>query len=208
MPATRPTAAAHDPRVDAYLAAAPAFARPILERVRADLHAGAGGLEEAIKWGRPFFLLDGRPFAYVAAFKAHCTIGFWRGGKPVDEAADGGRFARIASLADLPSPAALRRLARDAAAAERASRTEAAAAPPAAGRAPRPAPQTPADLAAALAARPAAAQAWDAFGPSHRREYVDWIVEAKREATRAARVAQALEWIAEGKPRHWKYRSG
>jgi hypothetical protein len=37
---------------------------------------------------------------------------------------------------------------------------------------------------------------------------MDWIVEAKREQTRGRRVAQAIEWLAEGKPRHWKYRNG
>jgi len=71
--------------------------------------------------------------------------------------------------------------------------------------APRPAPETPADLLAAFKQDKAAQATFDAFPPSCKREYIEWIVEAKREDTRAKRLAQAVEWLAEGKRRNWKY---
>ena len=204
--------AGRDPRVDDYIAAAAPFARAPMEHVREAMHAALPEVTEAIKWSHPFYLLDGRPFASMAAFKGHCSLGFWKGGRPVAEVAAGprdkamGQFGRIESLADLPKAAALRKLIVEARAAWLSEKEEKAAAPPA----PRPireAPALPYDLAAALRARPAARKQFDAFTPSQQHEYVDWIVEAKREATRESRIAQAAEWIAEGKTRNWKYQN-
>ena len=115
-----------------------------------------------------------------------------------------GQFGRIESLADLPSAAALRRLVVDAKAAFLAAQETKAGAPPA-PRTRREAPAVPDDFAAALRASKPAQQAFAAFTPSQQREYVDWIVEAKRAATRESRIAQAVEWLAEGKTRNWKY---
>jgi len=211
MPSSKaPAASARDPRVDAYIAEAGAFAREPLEHIRDAMHAALPDVTEAIKWGHPFFLLEGRPFANMAAFKAHCSLGFWRGGRPIAQEAAGprdkamGQFGRVESLADLPKAAALRKLIVEARAAWAAAIDEKASAPPA-PKPKREAPEVPDDLAAALP--PAARQVFDAFTPSQQREYVDWIVEAKREATRASRVAQAAEWIAEGKTRNWKYQN-
>ena len=106
---------ARDPRVDDYIAKAAPFAQAPLTFVREAMHAALPDVTEAIKWSHPFYLLDGRPFASMAAFKAHCSLGFWKGGRPVAEAAAGprdkamGQFGRIGSLADLPSAAALRK---------------------------------------------------------------------------------------------------
>ncbi|HEY0181135.1 MAG TPA: YdeI/OmpD-associated family protein [Dokdonella sp.] len=196
-----------DPRVDAYIADAAAFAQPILTRLRAIVHEACPDVDETIKWRMPFFERRGRPFCHMAAFKRHCAFGFWRGREVVGERRDGamGQFGRIDSLDALPPKRTLiadleRAVARaDALAA-------AAAAPRAAAR--KPAPATPPDLAAALAKHAAARRAFEAFSPSHRREYVEWIAEAKREQTRAKRIATALEWLAEGKPRNWKYMNG
>ena len=210
MPA--PDAAGRDARVDAYIAAAAPFARAPLEHVRAAMHAALPDLTEAIKWGHPFYLLDGKPFASMAAFKAHCSLGFWKGGRPIAEEAAGprdkamGQFGRIESVADLPSAAALRKLIVAARVAWLAAKEEKADAPPP-PKPKREAPPVPDDLAAALRQRAGAGKIFDAFPPSHQREYVEWIVEAKREATRATRVAQAVEWIAEGKSRNWKYQA-
>ena len=212
MPSSK-TPPARDPRVDDYIARAAPFAHAPLRHVREAMHAALPDVAEAIKWGHPFFLLDGRPFANMAAFKAHCSLGFWKGGRPVAEAAAPrdkpqamGQFGRIESVDDLPKATALRRLIVDARAAWSAAIDEKAAAPPAA-KPRREAPALPDDLAAALAARSGARQAFDAFTASQQHEYVDWIVEAKREATRASRVGQAAEWIAEGKTRNWKYQN-
>ena len=212
MPSSKATPGARDPRVDDYIAKAAPFAREPMEHVRAAMHAALPDVTEAIKWSHPFYLLDGRPFASMAAFKAHCSLGFWKGGRPVAEAAAGerdkamGQFGRIESLADLPKAAPLRKLIVEARAAWLADKEEKASAPPAPKPA-REAPTVPDDLAAALRARPGARKTFDAFTPSQQREYVEWIVEAKRAATRESRIAQAVEWIAEGKTRNWKYQN-
>jgi len=213
MPASKTPADARDPRVDDYIAAAAPFARAPLGHVRTAMHAALPEVTEAIKWSHPFYLLDGKPFASMAAFKSHCSLGFWKAGRPAAEAVAGprekamGQFGRIESLADLPSAAALRKLIVAARAAWLSAQDEKAGAPPAA-KPTRAALPVPDDLAAALRQHASARTAFDALSPSHRREYVAWIVQAKREATRTARVAQAVEWIAEGKSRHWKYQAG
>jgi len=199
-----------DPRVDAYIAQAAPFARPVLEQLRAAMHQALPGLSEAIKWRHPFFLLDGRVFAHMAAFKEHCSFGFWREAGAAAEGAAGdreqamGQFGRLQSIADLPSAAALRRTiqaaAKEARAKETAPRESAAAARPR-----REALPVPDDFAAALKAKPAAARVFDAFAPGKQRDYIEWIVEAKRAETRARRIAEAIGWIAEGKSRNWKY---
>ena len=201
-----------DPRVDDYIAGAAGFAQAPLQHIREAMHAALPEVTEAIKWSHPFFLLDGRPFANMAAFKAHCSLGFWRGGRPIAEEAAGerekamGQFGRIESLADLPKAAALRKLIVEARAAWEAAIEEKTSAPPA-PKPKREAPAVPDDLAAALRTQSGARKHFDAFTPSQQREYVEWIVEARREATRASRVAQAVEWIAEGKTRNWKYQA-
>ena len=211
MPSSKsPAASARDPRVDDYIAQAAPFAHAPLAHIREAMHAALPDVTEAIKWSHPFFLLDGRPFANMAAFKAHCSLGFWKGGRPIAEEAAGdrdkamGQFGRIESLADLPKAPALRKLIVEARAAWAAAIEDKASAPPA-PKAKREAPALPDDLAAALGPKSAARKIFDAFTPTQQREYVEWIVEAKREATRASRVAQAAEWIADGKTRNWKY---
>jgi uncharacterized protein YdeI (YjbR/CyaY-like superfamily) len=212
MPTTKAAIGTRDPRVDAYIAAAAPFARAPMEHVREAMHAALPEVTEAIKWSHPFYLIGGRPFASMAAFKAHCSLGFWKGGRPVAEAAAGprdkamGQFGRVESLADLPTAAALRELIVDARAAWIAEKAEKAIAAPA-PKAKRPPPTVPDDLAAALRARAGACKNFDAFTPSQQREYVAWIAEARRATTRASRIAQAADWIAEGKTRHWKYQA-
>ncbi|HYP31213.1 MAG TPA: YdeI/OmpD-associated family protein [Burkholderiaceae bacterium] len=212
MPTSKASDQARDPRVDDYIAKAAPFARAPLAHIRDAMHTALPDATEAIKWGHPFFLLDGRPFANMAAFKAHCSLGFWRGGRPVAEEAAGerekamGQFGRIESVADLPKAAALRKLIVEARAAWAAAIEYKAAAPPA-PKPKREAPTVPEDFAAALRRQSGASKRYDAFTPSQQAEYVDWIVEAKRDATRASRIAQAVEWIAEGKTRNWKYQA-
>ena len=191
-----------DPRIDAYIAKSAAFARPLLEHLRAQVHMACPEAEEAIKWGFPHFLLDGKILAGMAAFKAHCTFGFWqRDAGDTDKAGEAmGQFGRIEKLADLPAQRELQAQIRKAAALIRAG-----AKPARASKTPRPQLEAPADLLAALAGNAAARHTFGAFAPSKQRDYIEWIIEAKREDTRAKRLAQSIEWLAEGKSRNWKY---
>ena len=192
---------ASDPRIDDYIAAAPEFARPILQTIRRRMHSSVPGLEETVKWSSPHFSYQGGLFAGMAAFKRHCTFGFWhprlRGG---DTSLEGmGRF-RLESEADLPAAGEFRKLAREA----KRLVDEGVKGPP---KPPvkRKAAAVPKDLAAALARNAKAGASFEAFSPSARREYIEWIEGAKREETRAKRVATAVSQLAAGKKLYWKY---
>jgi uncharacterized protein YdeI (YjbR/CyaY-like superfamily) len=192
-----------DPRIDAYIAKQAEFARPILEHLRMAVHAASPEIEEAIKWGMPHFVYKGKQLANMAAFKAHATFGFWKGAIVAgDLAKDGGmgQFGRLTSLADLPDDSTLATLVRRAMELtdQGVKRVRKAAAP----RTPA---EPPEDFRTALDANPAAARIFDGFAPSAKRDYVEWVTGAKRPATRASRIAQSVEWIAEGKKRNWKY---
>ncbi|MFN3388378.1 MAG: YdeI/OmpD-associated family protein [Allosphingosinicella sp.] len=190
-----------DPRIDAYIDRQADFARPILERLRAAVHAACPDCEETLKWSMPAFLYKGAILATMAGFKRHAAFGFWQGEKVTGaKPAEGmGSFGRLTGEADLPAPAALQALIEKAVALVDAGATRPAK------RAPRPETGTPPELAAALAASPAARAQYDAFPPGARRDYDEWIAEAKRPETREKRAAQAAEWLAEGKRRNWKY---
>ena len=194
-----------DPRIDAYIAKAQPFARPILEHVRDRVHSVLPAVEEAIKWSMPAYTLGGKIVLITAAFKAHLALNFWRGQELRGEAANAnamGQFGKIKSLADLPPDKELDHLIREAAELARK-----APAPRKAKHAPRPAPELHPDFAAALAKAPKAKAALDGFPASARRDYFEWIAEAKQDATRHKRIATAIEWLNEGKRRHWKYES-
>ena len=188
-----------DSRIDDYIAKAQPFARAILEHLR---HLATDAIpdgEEGIKWGMPHFMLRGKNVAGMAAFKAHCA--FTIHGENREDSEGMGQCGKIGSLADLPSDGEL--TARIQAAAKRVATGAAPARKLKA--APKPELTEPEDFAAALNAVPAAREFFDAFAPSYRRDYIEWIIEAKREATRHKRIEQAVEWIAEGKHRNWKY---
>ena len=188
-----------DPRVDAYIAKAPDFAKPILERVRDAVHAAVPDVEETMKWSTPFFDYKG-PLCMVAAFKAHCRFGFWKGSL-VTGRTSGEKIEKITTVDDLPSKKELIALVKIA-----AQLNEDGVKPvrPAKKAATKPV-KTPDDLAAALKKNKKANAAFEKFPPSHRREYIDWITSAKADETRKRRLDQAIEWMAEGKPRNWKY---
>jgi uncharacterized protein YdeI (YjbR/CyaY-like superfamily) len=191
----------HDPRIDAYIARSAEFARPVLTYLRDLAHDTCPGIEETIKWGFPHFVHHGIVFS-MAAFKAHCALHFWRGeqvtGSGSDEAM--GQFGKITSLKDLPSRKILVGHIKKAVAFNASGEKPARAKAP-----PKPAPTIPPFFAAALKANKEARKTFEAFGPGNQREYVDWLIEAKTEATREKRLATAIEWLAEGKPRLWKY---
>lgn len=192
-----------DARIDAYIAAAQPFARPILTFIRNAVHAGCPGIEETLKWRRPAFMYKGI-LCGMAAFKEHVTFGFWKasamngvGGKAADAA---GQFGRITAVRDLPDRKTLVRLVKEAA----ALHDEGVKAPRMKG-APKKPLKEPDYFTAALKKNRKALAAYEAFSPSHKREYLEWILDAKAEATRQRRLDTAIEWIAQGKPRNWKY---
>ena len=191
-----------DPRVDAYIENAAPFARPILKRLRKWAHQYCPDCVETLKWSAPHFQYKGKLYSGMSAFKEHCAFGFWhplmRGG---DTSLEGmGRFGKIRSLGDLPSEREFAELAREAM--KLADEGVKAPPKPKTARAPL---VVPADLKAALAKDKKAAATFEGFSYSHKKEYVEWVAEAKREETRKARVAQSVEWMAAGKSRHWKY---
>lgn len=194
---------ARDPRIDAYIERAAPFAQPILTHVRELVHEACPAVEETIKWSMPTFVHAGGILCGMAAFKQHASFGFWKHALVVGEGEprDGmGSYGKLASLKDLPPKKTLLAHVRRA-----MKLNEDGVKSPVRKAAPKPPPETPADLAAALKQNKAAKATFDAFPPGCRREYVEWIVEAKREETRAKRLAQAIEWMAEGKRRNWKY---
>ena len=191
---------AQDPRIDAYMVKAAPFAQPILTHLRALVHTALPGVDETIKWGMPHFTYNGKILAGIAAFKAHTAFVIHGDGRQGDAM---GQYGKIAALSDLPSDAELTAKLHEAKA--RIDVVGTALKPKAAAKAPKAEIAMPADFAAELAKFQDARAQFDGFSPSQRREYLEWIVAAKRPETRATRIAQAAEWIAEGKKRNWKY---
>lgn len=194
-----------DPRIDSYIASRAPFAQPILSHTRDIVHAAQPGIEEAVKWSMPAFLWQGKIAIGMAAFKAHAALNFWHGaavtggtGRETDAM---GSFGRLTTLADLPPDDELAEMVRKAC----ALIDDGVVAQHMTARAKRPDVPVPPALAAALAANPKAQAVWSAFAPSHRREYCDWVAEAKRDATIATRVTQTVAWLTEGRKRNWKY---
>ena len=193
-----------DPRVDAYVAKSADFAKPILTRVREMVHAACPDVQETIKWGSPFFDYKGQMMCAIAAFKQHCALIFWKASLIEELPPNGdksrGSFGRITSLKELPTKTQFNGFIKSAMKLNDAGITVQRP-----KRASKPDAKVPKELAAALAKSKKATAAFEKFPPGQKREYCDWVSEAKREETKAKRVAQAVEWIAEGKTRNWKY---
>lgn len=191
-----------DPRVDTYIANAPDFARPLLTELRARVHAACPDAVETVKWRMPSFEFHGL-LAGMAAFKAHCTFGFWKDQVLRRTGTDAAMLDRLGCLKlpqDLPGKAAFGK------ALKAAMQLNVEHVPtPRAKRPKKPELPVPPELARALAAHPKAQAVFAAFAPSHRREYVQWITEAKKEETRQRRIEQAIEWLRAGKHRNWQY---
>jgi uncharacterized protein YdeI (YjbR/CyaY-like superfamily) len=193
-----------DARIDAYIAKAPAFAKPILTHLREVIHEGCPPVEETLKWSSPSFTYHGILCGF-ASFKAHVAFGFWKGTLIIadkDKSLEGaGSFGRITTVSDLPSKKVLVGYIKQA----MELNEKGVKSPVKHDKAPKAPLRTPADLSAALKTNKKAATRYAAFSPSWKREYVEWITEAKTDATRARRLGTAIEWIAEGKHRNWKY---
>jgi uncharacterized protein YdeI (YjbR/CyaY-like superfamily) len=191
-----------DPRVDAYIATAADFAKPILTELREIVHAACPDCEEAMKWRSPTFMYQGM-LCGMSAFKEHAVFGFWKGPLVV-ESQQGDNpyrvFGRLTKLSDLPPKKTLTGYIKKAMALNEAGVTIERA-----PKAPAKPIVLPKDLAAALAKNKKAKAAFDGFPPSHKREYLEWITDAKREETRSRRLQTAIAQMAEGKPHNWKY---
>ena len=194
---------ATDSRVDDYIAKAAPFAQPILRRIREVVHAGCPEVEETMKWSFPHFMHHGI-LCSMASFKSHCAFGFGKEELMTGTAGAGGsapQFGRVTSVKDLPSKAAFVRLVKEAVRLNEDGVKPPSRSAPDRSRSVR----APADLLAALRNNPEARAAYEEMSPSHKREYIEWITEAKRDETRKRRVATAVEWIAEGRIRDWRY---
>ena len=201
-----------NPAVDAYIAKAAPFARPILTRVRTLMHNACPEIAETIKWGVPHFEYEGI-VGNMAAFKQHAAFGFWSQkllkaelGKDAEkmfplpeDSSMGGR--KLRSLDDMPSDALILKTIKAAVALNisgvRPSREQKR----------KPPPKAPPYLVAALAKNAKARATYERFTPAQRREYVDWLRDAKQDATRERRLATTVAWLAEGKQRNWKYQA-
>lgn len=198
-----------DARVDAYINKSAEYAKPILTNLREWIHTACPDVEETMKWSAPFFMYKGI-LVNMAAFKEHCAVGFWKWtpeqifGK--DKGTKGkadegmGLFGRITSVKDLPPKKKMIEYIKRA-----MELNESGVKPDAPKPKPKVALATPPYFTAALKKNKKAMAHFEEFSESKKREYVEWLTEAKTEATRDKRMVQALEWISEGKTRHWKY---
>ena len=194
-----------DPRIDAYIAKSAEFAKPILKHLRKVVHAGCPNVEETMKWSMPHFDYKG-VMCGMAAFKEHCTFGFWKGelifgGEKKVEQDAMGHFGRITSLANLPNEKTLTSYVRKAA----ELNEKGVQAPWRARQKKKPPLTIPDYFSAALKKNAKARKTFENFSTSQQREYVEWVTEAKREETRKQRLATSMEWLGEGKVRNWKY---
>jgi hypothetical protein len=192
-----------DPRVDAYIEKSQDFAKPVLAHLRALIHEVCPDVTETLKWSMPSFEYKGM-LCGLASFKNHCTFGFWKEALlkevkfPVKNAM--GSFGRITSLKDLPDDATMRSIIKEAVRLNdeniKVPKKKAVKSTDVA---------LPDVLREALARNDAAAENFGNFPPSAQREYIEWITEAKTDATRDKRLATTIEWLTEGKRRNWKY---
>lgn len=193
--------------VDKYIAKSKPFAKPILEYIREVVHSTSPDIQEIIKWGFPNFDYKG-PVCSMASFNEHCAFGFWKGSimkdedkiiNPVGKTAMG-HMGRITSVKDLPPKKILVKYIKEAIVLNEKGVKVPKKKPVISKEIP-----VPEDFANALAKNKKANTVFDKFPPSHKKEYLQWIMEAKREETRKKRIDTAIEWIADGKGRNWKY---
>jgi len=195
-----------DRRIDAYIARSPDFARPILRHLRQIVHRACPDVEETLKWNMPAFMYKGI-LCQMAAFKQHATFGFWKQNLMKDvhrifARADSamGSLGPLTSVSDLPSDKVLGEYVREA-----MRLNEEGVRVPKERKFDRKPLRIPAYFRRVLASDKKALATFEAFPPSHRREYIEWIAEAKTVETRNKRIAKTLEWLSKGKSRNWKY---
>ena len=197
-----------DSRVDACIAKSAPFAQPILKHIRKLVHAGCPEVEETIKWQFPSFMYKGMVCG-MAAFKNHCTFGFWKhelifGKEKLVANGDErgmGQFGRITSLSDLPEDNVLLGYIKEA-----VRLNDEGVKVPSRARPKKKMPLVVPDyFMKELKKNKKALAVFEGFSYSHKKEYTEWITEAKAEATRKRRIDTAIQWMTEGKARNWKY---
>ena len=199
-----------DPRIDAYIDKAAPFAQAIMDHIRTLVHQACPSVEEKMKWSMPHFDYKGQMMCSMAAFKAHCAFGFWKadliksaqGKLQLKDRTAMGHMGRITSIKDLPSDRSMLKMIKEACLLNDQGITVKRSVPKPESRT---ALTIPAELATALSKNISARKKFDSASYSYRKEYIEWITEAKTAPTRAKRLATALEWISEGKGRNWKY---
>lgn len=196
-----------NPQLDNYILNAQPFAQPILHHLRALVHHACPEVEEKMKWSMPHFDYKKAPLCGMAAFKQHCAFGFWKAAlmkdrKLLENANDEkamGHLGKITSLKDLPSDKKIIAWIKEAMVLnDKGIKVEKVAKE-------KPMIETPDYFLKELKKNKEALKKFNAFTQSCKREYLEWITDAKTEATRDKRMYQAIEWIGEGKKRNWKY---
>lgn len=196
-------------RIDAYIAKSADFAKPILNHIRELVHKTCPDVEEKVKWGMPFFDYKGEMLCHMASFKQHAVMGFWKAALMKDPSllenarseTAMGHLGKITSLKDMPSDKKIAAWIKEAMQLNDKGIKLPAKAKPAEKKEL----VVPEYFLKALAKNKKAKQAFENFAYSHKKEYVNWVTEAKTEETRNKRMATTLEWLAEGKSRLWKY---
>jgi uncharacterized protein YdeI (YjbR/CyaY-like superfamily) len=202
-----------DPRVDAYIAKVADFAKPVMTHLRELIHTACPDVEETWKWSFPCFMYKGAMMCNMAAFKAHCAFGFWKAALiedtyqilTVSDRASMGNLDKITTLKDLPNDATLKKYIKAA-----MKLNEAGVKMPARSKPTEKEKESltvPDYFIAALKKNKVAERVFHDFSYSNKKEYIQWLEEAKTDATRDKRMAQAIEWIEEGKSRNWKYKN-
>lgn len=197
-----------DKRIDAYIEKSQDFAKPILREIREIVHKACPDVEETMKWSFPHFDYKGEMMCSMAAFKQHCAFGFWKAslmkGKKTfsDKNKDAmGHLGKITGMSDLPSEKDMISDIKEAMKLNeigvKISKKPAA---------PKKEPEMPKEFRALLNKKKKALKTFEEFSPSHKREYLEWILEAKTDTTKNKRMLTAIEWLEEGKSRNWKYK--
>lgn len=200
---------AKDKRIDAYIAKSQDFAKPIMEHIRKLIHKNCPDVTETLKWGMPAFEYKG-PFMGFAAFKKHFALFFWKGAIMKDSnvlmgnntKGSMGNLGKVESIEDLPKDSVLARWIKEA---KKLNDDGVKIDKKEKPKHERKEYKMPAYFQKELNRNKKAKLAFEGFPPSHKREYLEWIIEAKTEETRNKRMATAIEWITEGKSRNWKY---
>lgn len=198
----------YSPQIDQFILKSQPFAQPILNHLRALIHAACPEVEEKLKWGMPFFDYKGEMMCHIAAFKQHCAFGFWKAALMKDpqlmarakEEKAMGHLGKIQTMQDLPTDSKIVKWVREA-----MKLNDQGIKLPPKSKVNKSAITVPDDLKLALKKNAAARRTFDQFSPACQREYLDWITDAKRPETRLRRLDQAIEWMAEGKKRNWKF---
>lgn len=197
-----------DPRIDVYMAKAAPFAQPILQHIRKLVHKACPDITETMKWSFPHFEYKG-VVCSMAAFKQHCAFGFWKASIMKDpnkimqlkDRGAMGHFDRITSIKDLPADKIMLAYIKEA-----VQLNENGVKLPAKTKTVQKEITVPSDVTAALKKNAKARKVFEAFSPSHKKEYIEWVTEAKTEPTRIKRLNTMMEWLEEGKDRNWKYK--